>query len=306
MEDSFNPSSVSRRKFVVGSLSALGAGSLISVSGSANAKPQNVQPQTLTVQQVIDLILKEIPVPVEKTVDTIKAGNPNQPVTGIVTTMFATIDVIRKAIELKANFIIAHEPTFYNHLDETDWLEKDKVFEFKKALLDQHNITVWRFHDYIHRHNPDGVRMGVLQYLGWEKYYDQNNPRIVTLPPTTLKNIISHVKSKLGIKTVRIVGDLSQVCSKVLLMPGAAGGRSQIQALKQEEPDVLICGEVAEWETSEYIRDARAKGDKRSLIVLGHSQSEEPGLEWLVKWLQPKVASIPVTHVPANNPFSFA
>src|SRR6187402_2398716 len=90
----------------------------------------------LTVQQVIDIILKNIPVPpIPHTTDTIKAGSTDQIVTGIVTTMFTTIPVIQKAIALKANFIIAHEPTFYNHLDETTWLENDKVWKFKNELL---------------------------------------------------------------------------------------------------------------------------------------------------------------------------
>lgn len=298
-------SQVTRRQFVAGSLSALAVSSF-PLYGSSTAPPAHVAEQSLTVQQIIDLILKEIPGPIEKTVDTIKAGNANQPVNGVVTTMFATVEVIRKAIDLKANFIIAHEPSFYNHLDETAWLEKDKVYDYKLKLLNDHNITLWRFHDYIHRHNPDMIRMGVMTDLGWDKYYDPKNPRMLTLPATKLQDLIEHCKRKLGIKNIRIVGDLSQVCSKILLMPGASGGRSHIQSLQKEEPDVLICGEVAEWETSEYIRDARAQGLQRSLVVLGHAQSEEPGMRWLVQWLQPKIKEIKVTHVPSNNPFTWA
>ena len=298
---------VTRRAFVAGSLSVFGAASFITVPHEANAVKENGPLRSLTVQQVIDIILKEIPGgPVERTVDTIKSGKPEWMVTGIVTTMFATVEVIRKAIDLKANFIIAHEPTFYNHLDETSWLEQDKVFRFKQDLLNKNNIAVWRFHDYWHRHEPDGVRMGVLTALGWQQYYDPQNPRMVTVPSTSLKNIIDHVKTKLDISNVRIIGDPAQVCSRILLMPGASGGRSQIQQLQKEEPDVLICGEVAEWETSEYIRDARAMGAERSLIVLGHAQSEEPGMEWLVQWLQPKVNGIKVSHILSQSPFNFA
>ena len=51
----------------------------------------------LSVQQVIDLILKEIPgAPFPQTVDTLKSGNGQQLVTGIVSTMFATVDVIKQ------------------------------------------------------------------------------------------------------------------------------------------------------------------------------------------------------------------
>ena len=71
-------------------------------------------------------------------------------------------------------------------------------------------------------------------------------------------------------------------------MPGASGGKSQITAISKNKPDVLICGEVQEWETAEYVRDAEAKGDALSLIVLGHIASEEPGSEWMKNWLQKK------------------
>lgn len=258
----------------------------------------------MTVKQVIDLILTKIPgAPFKETVDTIKSGDEQQEVKGIVTTMFATVEVIQRTAALGANFIIAHEPTFYNHRDETAWLDDDQVFQFKNDLLKKHGIVVWRFHDYWHTHRPDGVLMGVLTKLGWQNYYNAENPRMINVPATTLADLIKHAKKGLGIRQVRFIGDPKQMCKRIALMPGAAGGRSQIELLKKEKPDVLIVGEVAEWETAEYIRDAQAMKLPMSLIVLGHAESEEPGMEWLVSWLQPQVSDIKVSHVPSHYPF---
>ncbi len=261
----------------------------------------------LTVGQVIDSILKTIPgAPFPKTVDTLKAGSPDQVVTGIVTTMFTTVDVIRKAIALKANFIIAHEPTFYNHTDTTDWLQQDDVYRYKHDLLTKNNIAVWRFHDYWHAHKPDGIWTGVMAALEWGKYTDPKNPDLITLPsPTPLRQIVAHAKSKLGIRMTRVIGNETQNCQRVLLMPGASGGRSQITALQQTKPDVLLCGELSEWETAEYVRDARAAGQRLSLVILGHEMSEEPGMKYLASWLKDKVPGVPATHVPSGNPFSY-
>jgi putative NIF3 family GTP cyclohydrolase 1 type 2 len=217
--------------------------------------------------------------------------------------MFATIDVIKKSASLGANFIIAHEPTFYNHRDETAWLDNNEVFQYKNDLLKKHEIVVWRFHDYWHTHRPDGVQMGVLTKLGWEKHFSSENPRLIIIPPMRLEDLITHAKKSLGIRQVRFIGDPNQTCKRVALLPGAAGGRSQIQVLQKEKPDVLIVGEVSEWETAEYIRDAQAMKLPMSLIVLGHAESEEPGMEWLVSWLQPKVSGVKVTHVPSHYPF---
>ena len=260
----------------------------------------------LTVQQVIDLIIKSIPgAPFKETVDTIKSGDANQKVTGIVTTMFATDDVIEKTAKLGSNFIIAHEPTFYNHTDDTGWLQNDPVYEYKKALLEKNNIVVWRCHDYLHAHKPDGVLMGVLNALGWNKYYDESSPHIVGIPSTSFGNIIEHAKKELEIEHVKIIGDRNQMCSRVALIPGAAGGRLQIAALQKEKPDLLIVGELNEWETSEYVRDLRYTGANTSLLVLGHIASEEPGLQWLVEWLKPQLPGINITHIPSRDVFSW-
>ncbi|MDQ6889502.1 MAG: Nif3-like dinuclear metal center hexameric protein, partial [Bacteroidota bacterium] len=108
-----------RRTFVTTMIKAISVAPLISSPAAAFAVNAFGRDPSVTIQQVIDLILKSIPgAPFPKTVDTIKSGDPSQKVTGIVTTMFATDAVIEKTIKAGANFIIAHEPTFYNHLDD--------------------------------------------------------------------------------------------------------------------------------------------------------------------------------------------
>ncbi len=296
-----------RREFVSTMIKAIGTAPLLAIPASGFTLEHINPGQLFTVQQVIDLILKSIPgAPFPKTVDTIKSGDPSQVVTGIATTMFATDAVIEKTIKADANFIIAHEPTFYNHLDDVAWLDNDEVYKYKKDLLEKNKIVVWRFHDYIHSHKPDGVLTGVINTLDWQQYYNPENPRILSIPSTTLGQLITHLKNKLGISHLKLIGDLSQNCSRISLMPGASGGTSQIGVVRKEKPDVLICGEINEWETAEYIRDMRQMGSQTSLVILGHSVSEEPGLEWLVDWLQPQIPGIKITHIPSNDPFIWA
>lgn len=297
----------SRRKFLAKLSVVMSASTLFSPWSKAKEIKFYQSAAKMTIQQVIDLILTTIPgAPFKDTVDTIKSGDGQQEVKGIVTTMFATIDVIKKAAALGANFIIAHEPTFYNHRDETAWIENDQVFQFKMDLLQKNNIVVWRFHDYWHTHKPDGVQMGVLTKLGWKDYFNSENPRLVVVPEISLADLMDHAKKSLGIRQVRFIGDPKQTCERIALMPGASGGRSHIQLLQKEKPDVLIVGEISEWETAEYIRDAQSMKLPMSLIVLGHAESEEPGMEWLVSWLQPKVTDVKVTHIPSHYPFKEA
>lgn len=260
----------------------------------------------VTVGQIMDMFMKAASdAPIPNTVDTLKAGSRDLVVKGIVTTMFATIDVIKKAISLDANFIIAHEPTFYNHKDDVSWLQQDDVYRYKADLLKKHNIAIWRNHDYIHHLQPDGVTTGAVNKLGW-KAYQKSPATFVMEPGISLGNLIAHAKKKLNIEKVRYIGDLNQNCKNIVLKLGAAGGQAQITAIGTYKPDVLICGEISEWETAEYVRDARSEGKQLSLVVLGHIASEEPGSEFMVGWLKERLPNMKVTHVPSGNSLSFA
>jgi len=263
--------------------------------------------QALTVKQVIDIILKEIPnAPFATTVDQLRSGSMDQEVTGIVTTMFPTIDVIERTAKAGANFIIAHETPFYNNQDETDWLKDDDAYRYKVELLNKYKIAIWRFHDYWHSHKPDGIIMGNLIKLGWEKHYDVNKPRLLTLPePMSLKSIALRAKELLGISTVRVVGNLKQNCRTIYLAFGYMDSKRQIAAIQEFKPDLILSGETREWETVERVRDGLLMGQKTSLLVLSHSVSEEAGMEYAATWLEPKVPGVKITHIASTNPFTF-
>jgi putative NIF3 family GTP cyclohydrolase 1 type 2 len=296
-----------RRKFIASISKLAGASMLMAVPGISLAKGFGPAKANFTVQQVIDIILKEIPgAPFAKTVDQLRSGSMGQEVTGIVTTMFPTIEVIEQTAKAGANFIIAHETPFYNNEDETDWLQQDDAFRYKVALLNRHKIAIWRFHDYWHAHKPDGIAMGNLIKLGWDKFYDANNPRMVTLPsPMTIKSIVALTKDKLGISTVRLLGNINQNCRTVYLAFGYMDSKRQIAAIQQYKPDLILSGETREWETVERVRDGLMMGQKTSLLVLSHAVSEEAGMEYAVQWLQPKLPGVRIMHIASTNPFQF-
>src|SRR5260221_11463557 len=180
-----------RRQFLSGLTKVAGSALILSSPLASLAESYVRVDPSWTVGQIMDLFMNEVPGgPIKETVDTLKAGNREIKVTGIVTSMFATLEVINKAIDLNANFIIAHEPTFYNHLDKTDWLENDEVYRYKSDLLKKQKIAIWKKHDHIHRHFPDGVKMSVIKQLGWEKNFDSKGNYIIFIPTITFKKLI--------------------------------------------------------------------------------------------------------------------
>lgn len=257
-----------------------------------------------SVQAVIDAILSEVPgAPFPQTVDVVVAGDASQEVTGIVTTFLASWDVLQKAIVLGANLIISHETPFYNHQNRIDWLADNPVYLAKKRLIDEAGLVIWRLHDTPHRRHPDGILIGMLQALDWTAYSDPANPTLIHLPPTRLDDLVEHVKTKMGTWRPLVIGDADQICHRVVLLVGAQGAEKQIKALAGDI-DVLIVGEVNEWETPEYVRDARAHGQAKALIVTGHQASEEAGMASLAEWLHPKYPDLNITHVSSGDPIN--
>ncbi|MDB5111833.1 MAG: putative cyclohydrolase 1 type 2, family [Mucilaginibacter sp.] len=307
MEQHNNFNLSGRREFLTNATILAGFSIITALPGIGLAQNLSSATTTFTVKQVIDIILKEIPnAPFAKTVDQLRSGSLDQEVTGIVTTMFPTIEVINKTIKAGANFIIAHETPFYNNEDETDWLKQDDAYRYKVELLNKNKIAIWRFHDYWHSHQPDGIITGNLIKLGWEKYYDAGTPRMITLPnPMPLQSIVTLVKEKLEIPSVRVVGNLKQPCSKIYLAFGYMDSKRQIAAIDKDKPDLILSGETREWETVERVRDGQQMGQKTSLLVLSHAVSEEAGMEYAANWLQPKIPGIKVTHIASGSPFQY-
>ena len=261
---------------------------------------------TLSIQQAVDRIKSRFEATVgPDTVDTIKSGNPSQPLRGIAVTFMATRQVLDQTVAKGANLLITHEPTFYNHKDDEDWLRNDPVCESKRKFIDQHGIAVWRVHDYPHVHRPDMIVAGMVRELGWQDRFDPDLPNTFRLSPLTLHDLAQYCKDRLRIKTVRYVGDPEMPCSRVALRVGAPGGRAQIDILNNKGVDVVISGESHEWETCEYVRDAAAAGEKKALLLLGHANSEEAGMRWLAEWIETFMPEIPVTYLPAGDPFRF-
>ena len=264
------------------------------------------QTPTITAQQVIERIQNEVGVPWRaQTVDTFKAGDPNTPVTGVAVTMMATLDVLQRAAAAGDNLVITHEPTFYSHLDKTEAFEKanDPVWAAKEAFIREHHMVVWRFHDHWHMRKPDGIQFGMMKALGWEKYENPENAHLFTLPETTLGDLAAFLKKRLDLQVMRVVGDRRMKLTKVGLIPGAGGTEMQVNALERGDVEVLIIGEVPEWETVEYVDDANAAGQKKALIMLTHIPSEQAGMEECTRWLKGFVTEVPVQFVAAKQPF---
>lgn len=274
-------------------------------------------PQKWTVQQVIDKILLSMcgGPKFEKTCDIISAGSPSNIVTGIVSTFMPTFDVIQETVRLGANFIISHEPTWFNGWDATDWCEKDgdSVYLAKRKYLDDHNITIWRLHDHMHMgSSTDYIYKGLLEELGWQNYLqpDEKEPWIYEIPEISLGDLANFFKAKLNMSTIQIIGSPSMKIKRVgILVGGGSLGfgveQMPMQVMERNHLDLMVVGDITEWTICAYINDACQMGFNRAMLTLGHERSEEAGMKHLASWLKERFEDVPVTFVDAKEPFTY-
>ncbi len=267
----------------------------------------------LTADEVIERIRQHVGVPWQaQTVDTFKAGNPGTPVKGICTTVMATMDVLEQSAASGKNLIITHEPTFWNHLDETKDFVGDPVYACKQNFIRENDLVVWRFHDHWHRRQPDGILTGIVNTLGWSQYQKPDltaakgsyqGRQFFVLPPVSLKELAVTLQTRLKSRVTRVVGNPQARVSNVALEPGYSSLAAARKTLEREDVQVLIVGEPREWEGVEYVKDAVACRGNKALIILGHVTSEDPGMEACAQWLRTFITEVPIQWIPAGEPF---
>ena len=283
---------VSRRQFV------LTAATAVLASGTVRG-----QKAALTAQQVVDRIRAHVGSPWrEGTVDTFKAGDPNEVVTGVATTTMATLGVLRQAAQAGRNLIITHEPTFYTPADVAGPRANDPVYLAKKAFIEQHRLVVWRFSDHWLARRPNAFVAAMADALGWTGGRSSGSDRIFTVPPTMLASIEAHVRTRLAIRGgMRSIGNARMPVRRVALSPGTTDLQDALVNLRAA--DVLVSGEPREWEAVEYVFDMQAAGQPKAMIMVGRIASEEPGMRACAAWLRALVPEVPVEHIAVGDPY---
>jgi putative NIF3 family GTP cyclohydrolase 1 type 2 len=259
----------------------------------------------MTAGEVVDRIKKNVGVPWRDATyrDTYKFGGPETVVTGIATTAFVTLEVIRRAAAAGLNMIIPHEDTFWNDRDDTTVVSRDPLYSSKVDLLRTHDSVVFRIHDHMHAQRPDFTYVGSARDVGLEARYETapGSHRFV-IPETTLGALAAVVQKRTGARALRVVGDPAAKVSRVQLGVGYA-----TPAANAVDVDVVISGEQQEadggFDSPAYVLDAMTLGVAKGWIMLGHVVSEEAGMLEMAQWIKGFVPEVPVQLVKAGEPF---
>jgi hypothetical protein len=233
------------------------------------------------------------------------------------------VAVLQEAVKRGANLVLTAEPTFYSRADArtpragrggrgaaagappaTPAPAHDPVFAGKNDFITKSGLVIFRLSDHWKLRRPDPLAAGLGETLGWAKYQVAGDPRRYDLPaPVALDALVSAVAKGLGSRGgVRVIGDAKTQVRRVGLLPGSTPIEAALALLPQV--DVVIGGEVREWESAEYARDTVFAGAKKGLVLVGRIVSEEPGMRHCANWLKGLLPEVPrVGHVPAGDPY---
>ncbi len=247
--------------------------------------------------------------------DGFKAGKPEIPVTGIATTAMATLDVLQKAAKAKLNLILTHEPTFYGRQDgpapppapggrgrgPAGVPPNDPVYQAKREFIEKEGLVVFRLRDHWVARPEKHLTLGLAEALGWQKYAVPGDG-IYDIPAATAEDVVATIRKKLNLRGgLRAVGDRKARVKRVMLQPGLMAVATMWK--NYHDVDMLLTGEVREWECVHYAADMLATGEKRNLVTVGRVASEEPGMQACAKWLTSAIQGVPAKWIDAGDPY---
>jgi len=251
-------------------------------------------------------------------IDGFKAGDPSTPVKGIATTAMATLDVLKQAVKSGANLVITYEPTFFGRQDGParpapagaagrgggrgfgGISPEDPVYQGKKKFIDSNGVVVFRLHDHWQSRKEGEMTTGLAEALGWTKHRVKPDDVLYEIPSASAEDVVASIRKKLNLRGgLRAVGDRKATVRKVLLYAGTLG--PDVMWKRYAEADLVIAGEVREWENTYFAADIFSAGEKHGLVTVGRVVSEEPGMRACAAWLKTVVKEVPSQWIGAGD-----
>jgi putative NIF3 family GTP cyclohydrolase 1 type 2 len=244
--------------------------------------------------------------------DGLVSGRPDMPVTGVAVAVVPTLDVLRRAQAKGLNLVVAFEYPLYRRPGDPPpspfpvppgpKLEDDPVYRGKKAFLDRQDVAVFRLHDALAAAEPDLMIQPLASALGWTAAASPDDARRHEAAARPLRTVLELARRKIGAHGgLRYIGDLDLPLRRALVVPGT----SEVVHVTQGLPgvDLLVTGDIREWEIVEYLFDSRQAGTPKALVAVGRRLSLQPGMKSVADRLREGLGDLRVELIPATDPF---
>ena len=233
-------------------------------------------------------------------------GSGATQVTGVAVTWTPSLAVLSQAVAAGLNFILTHESPFFMATQHA-WFEVTPTDEkpanlARRAILGRFGLVVCRCHS-----NWDGVRTeGVVdstaRTLGlFVETHSSRFMRVYEIGERCLSELALDVRTRLGLRVVRVAGDLAASVTRVgLAVGGLAQNWNYLDELLANGAQAVIVGEAMDYS----VRIAVDSGV--GLIETSHVASENPGMRNFARLLRKALPDeLPVTFLDAGHPWTY-
>jgi len=236
-----------------------------------------------TTDEIREYLLSKSPwVDRERTVDTVKVGDPAREVRKCAVCWYPSVWDIRAAIAARCDLLITHEPTFWEHAPEESYWRDKGPGTVKSRLLADSGLVVLRAHDTWDNWPELGIRDSWARFLQLGKLIQEGSSlrwtALYEVPEQTLSEFARHVAGRvreLGEEGVQVMGERARTVRRVAVGVGCA---VPDQEMVEAGADVLICcfDGASYWAHRERCYEMGA-----AIVTVEHGSSEIPGLRSL-------------------------
>lgn len=217
-------------------------------------------------------------------------GDKNREVKKVMVMLDADINTVKEAVENGVDTIVTHHPLFISPLKNITDKKILTLIENKISLISAHtNLD----------NAKGGVNDALAGKLGLKNVEDVEFGTLITrmgdVEPCSLLQFISLVKTSLGIKKVRFVGDLTKEVKKVAVLGGS--GADLYAYAKEAGADVYVTADM------KYHQAQAAYEDGMCMVDAGHYETERCIGQYLVDYLQKEFPSITVLKSKRNESY---
>ncbi len=268
----------------------------------------------MKVQDIASLIEQKAPLQLQESYDNagLQVGDPEQEVTGVISTLDVTEETVRLAIGKGANLIVSHHPLLFHGTKQIN-PRKDYISRVIIAAI-QHNIAIYSAHTNLDN-APDGVNYKIGEVLGLQKI----SP-LAPLSPAQTAGLSSDFVQACG---SGIIGEFPSPLS-VAGLAKLVKEKLHIEALQSNAADVdsekritrlALCGGAGDDFIGDAIRagaDAYLTGEvgyhlffgHPEILILcgGHFETEQYTPSLLRDWILSRYPSLKVEVAPKSSP----
>jgi putative NIF3 family GTP cyclohydrolase 1 type 2 len=237
-----------------------------------------------------------------ESVDRVIIGNPEKEVDSCLVTWMPSFHALRTMMDRRIPLLICHEPTFWNHRDDSP--ADDRPSQDKRQFILDNDLVILRNHDCWDRWPDVGIPWAWAKFLGlgstpisigangYQHRYD-----IDRISVDDLARRVAARCGSIGEPMVQVTGDGNQMISRIGIGTGCG---CDIDVYLDMGCD---CSIVCDDGSCYWAGIQRAEDLNHPVIRVNHGTSEEPGMITLTKYICENFRALRVEHLPHGSTF---